>query len=107
MITPTEIQTGYVYENVEGERRIVVSISLARSSPTVLWRTANPELPNKVKAQGSSTVGSFSRWPVKMEKATQEDWGAFDFVTRRREWAKRDQRAHLQIRRAMATATTL
>ncbi len=103
MVSIADIQTGYVYENVDGERRIVVSISLTRSSATVLWRTANPDLPKEVKAQGSSTVGSFARWPIKMQRATEEDRAAFDVVARRREWAKRDQRARQGIRRSSAT----
>lgn len=106
MLTSAEIQTGYVYENVDGERRIVVSISVGKSTSTVLWRTANPDLPKEWKAQGSSTVGSFSRWPVKMQKATVEDLGAFEVVTRRREWVKRDHRAIQRIKRAMSRVTT-
>lgn len=106
MLSSVEIKAGYVYQGEDGERRVVVSVSHVGSSPTVLWRTANPDLPKEAKAQGSCTVKSFARWPVQMQKATSEDMEAFEIVSRRREWARQDKRAVLNIRRTMGTAKT-
>ena len=87
------LQPGFVYENQAGESRLVVSIkrSFYEESPdVVIWRTADPELPEKAKSHGSATVSSLIKWAYRARPATREDWNAFAEVSKQREWRKND-----------------
>ena len=96
-----EIQPDYVYENKDGEQRLVVSVR-GDKNPVVTWQTADPNLPAGAKAQGSATVASFRRWATKVRPATKDDWGAFSRVEYWRKW---HAAFHRQYRRKHQTAS--
>ncbi len=102
--TKLVIQMGFVYENEAGERRLVVSVDHYRANPVAIWRSPDPILPKGAKAQGSATVASFRRWAVKVQKATPEDWSAFQQLERRRVWHKRDTEAIRRVKQSLAQA---
>ena len=95
------VRVGYVYENEGGEQRLVVAIDGRGTRSVVVWRTPDPNLPKGVKAQGSATEVSFSRWATRARVATPEDWRAFGEVEQRREWRKRDSVAIRRIKRSL------
>ena len=96
-----EIQPDYVYENKDGEQRLVVSVR-GDKNPVVTWQTADRNLPAGAKAQGSATVASFRRWATKVRPATKDDWGAFSRVEYWRKWHAAFNR---QYRRKHQTAS--
>lgn len=77
-----------VYENDTGEKRLVVSVS----NSVVIWKTANPDLPEGAKSQDSATLKSFLRWKVSEHKATDLELKAFDRLTRMRNYDRKDNR---------------
>lgn len=88
-----------MYTNITGEQRLVVSSGRGSSTPVVIWRTIDPELPKGAKAQGSATLASFQRWAVSMRESTKADWDAFQEVERRRQWEAEDAKLVRQIKR--------
>jgi hypothetical protein len=98
-----EIAVGCVYQNDDGEQRLVVSINRSNANHVAVWRTPDSDLPLGAKAQGSATVAIFQRWAIRSRNATKEDWNAFSQVEERRSWRKRDRQAIRRIKARMAT----
>lgn len=98
-ISVVRINPYFVYANVDGEQRLVVSVDRRNETDVVVWRTADPKLPDGAKAQGSATLGSFLRWAVSMRKAQKEDVDAFEEVAFRRRWMREERRFVLKNRK--------
>ena len=99
-----QVKPGFVYENHAGVSRLVVSIERSfyeAPSDIAIWRTANPDLPEGGKSQGSATLASFSKWAVRARPATPEDWNAFAEVSKKRKWCKQDKKAIHRIKQTL------
>lgn len=102
MLKPDDIKFAHVYRSVNGEARLVTSVSnFVGKQPVVIWRTASPTLQATQKAHGSCTLSSFRKWAVSVVPAKKEDWEAFAAAARHREHRNADKKAIARYRKAM------